>query len=257
MKTKISFFALAIVLIALASCQKDQDITPSTPSSSEEMVTPNPADTCNMQLKISSSSILNASNASQIPSAYFGSASDYKRYYTHMHQPDNTSCSWTSYVLCAAAIVNGSWRIYSMYPVTRSKVYVVKEYCDNSTDIDDVKLYPMEVENFYFNGVYRLRQSKNSTGRFTAIKQMINHLYVYRKPFIAIITRSNIGHYVVVWDIDWKCGGGGSTVYYTDPHDNPTGSWSTQKQSMSLTSFLDKMGPLNTYTNNYCALMLR
>lgn len=246
-----------ILLLAMASCQKEQTINPSVPSTTVDTGTPDPGDSGNGILKISSSTILNATSASQIPSAYFGSNSDYKTYYKHIHQPDNTSCSWTSYVLCAGAIVNGNWRIYSMYPVTSSKVYVVKQYCGNSSDIDQLKRYPINVESIYFNGIYRMKQSKNSTGRFNTIKDMLYHLFIFRKPFIAITLLNNIGHYVVVWDIDWKCGGTGSTIYYTDPHDNPTGSWASQKRSMSFTSFLDKMGPLNTYTSNYCALMLK
>ena len=85
---------------------------------------------------------------------------------------------------------------------------------------------------------------------------MLDHLYVYQRPFIAIITSGGIGHYVVAWDIDWKCGGTGSTIYYTDPLDAPT-SFSSQLKSMSFTTFLDKMGPLNNYTSSYCSLFLR
>lgn len=242
--------------VVTLSCEKEKDFFPG--QSEMTSITPPPdqgGDTTIDQTK--ASWILNATSANQIPSTYFTSHSKYKGiYYKHIHQPDGTSCSWTSYILCASSIVNGDWQA-TFYPVTSSKIYAFKNQCNGNSNIDTLKKYALKMDDIFFSSIYRLKESKNSTGRFNAIKQMLNHLYTYQKPFIAIITLNGIGHYVVVWDINWKVGGTGSIVYYTDPHDNPTGSWSTQKKSMNFTEFLDKMGPLNSYTNYYGALMPR
>jgi len=83
MKTK-SFIAMVIVLLfTLASCQKDQDTRVITPAS-QELASDNPIENGDMDLKISSSTILNATSASQIPSRTFKVSSVYKDAYIHL-----------------------------------------------------------------------------------------------------------------------------------------------------------------------------
>ena len=186
-------------------------------------------------------------------SAIFGSASIYKDAYIHLHQYDK-ECSWTSYVLCAAAIANGDFN-GCIYPATHDQITSVKTWCEGPY-IDYLRDYAEQKDNEYFSQPFLSKEEDNSAGRFVMVKNMLSHLYVYQKPFIAIITSNNVGHYVVVWDINWKCGGSQSVIYCTEPFDDPT-TFSSQLQSMSLTSFLDKMGPSNEYTSGYCALFLR
>ncbi len=248
---KKSIILAVTLLISLGACQKEP-INPSVPTTKVNSTTPDPGDS-GQQTKISSSTILNATSATQISSTFFTSKWAYKNKYTHITQYSG-ECSWTSYVICAAAIVNGDLGYYS-YPVTHTKITSVKNWCGN-TYIERLRDYANQKDNAYFGNVYLDKESKNTTGRFAMIKQMLYHLYLYQKPFVVIITNNNIGHYVVVWDIDWVCGGTGSTVYYTDPLDSPT-IFMSQVKTMNYTSFLDKMGPLNNYTSSYCALFLR
>jgi len=253
MKKFLCISLVTVLLFAMASCQKDQDIiTPSVPSTQVDTGKPDPGES-GQQFKTTSSSILNATSASQISSTFLTSKWAYKNKYVHTTQYSG-ECSWTSYVLCAAAIINGDLGYY-YYPVTHTKITYVKTWCGSSY-MERLRDYANIKDNLYFYNVSLCKESKNSTGRFNMTKQMLYHLYLYQKPFISIITSSNIGHYVVVWDIDWVCGGTGSTVYYTDPLDSPT-IFMSQVKTMSLTTFLDKMGPLNNYTSSYCSLFLR
>lgn len=266
-----NFIVLALFLLGLGSCQKEgippvtQETTSSrnTPSSDQpplpDMETFSTIDPWNDQspstanMKVSPSNIMSATNANQIASRFFSSASIYEDAYIHITQYDG-ECSWTSYVLCASAIANGNANA-CVYPATHDQITSVKTWCGDSY-IDQLQAYASQNDNAYFSDPSLFKEEKTSAGRFTMVKNMLYHLYVYQKPFIAIITSNSIGHYVVVWDIDWKCGGSQSLIYYTDPLDDPT-AFSSQLKSMSLTSFLNKMGPSNSYTSSYCALFLR
>lgn len=250
---------ICIVIIALCvgfnSCQKDEIALP-TPS---EMMTPQMMNNDSLDSpddighEKSGNYILNAYSANQIPARFFSSGSSYKNKYIHVKQYTG-ECSWTSYDLCAGAIVNGNFGSY-VYSVNHSKITSVKNWCGSSY-VERLRDYANQMDN-PFLGSYLSKEGKNSTGRFNTVKQMLNNLYTYQKPFIAIITNNNIGHYVVVWDIDWRAGVAGSTVYYTDPLDNPAGGFYSQRKSMDMHTFLDRMGPLNCYVSSYCALFLR
>jgi len=254
---KFIFIAIITLGVNFSACQKEKEIFP---NQSEMTTTPPPDQGDTIAGEPSSTGnpkaafILNATSASQIPSMYFYSGSCYKNKYTHVKQYSG-ECSWTSYVLCAGAIVNGNFGSY-VYTVNHPAITSVKNWC-RSSYIERLRDYANQMDGPYFGNVYLSKEYKTSTGRFNTIKQMLNHLYVYQKPFIAIITNNGIGHYVVVWDIDWKCGGTGSTVYYTDPLDYPASSFYSQRQGMNMTTFLDKMGPLNNYVSKYCALFLK
>jgi len=244
-------FMAIILLLCLGACQKEKEEI--SPVMDEVSSSVNNNDSSSVSTGDPKSYILNYTSASQIPSQFFTSKWAYKNKYVHIKQYSR-ECSWTSYVLAAAAIINGDLGYY-YYPVTHTKITSVKNWCGSSY-IERLEKYANQVDNNYFWSTYLCKEAKTSTGRFNMIKKMLDHLYVYQKPFIAIITHNGIGHYVVVWDIDWKCGGTGSTVYYTDPLDTPT-LFMSQVKTMSFTSFLDKMGPLNNYTSRYCALFLR
>jgi hypothetical protein len=190
-----------------------------------------------MQLKISSSTILNATSASQIPTQTFSVSSMYKNGYIHLHQPTGTSCSWTSYVLCTGAIGNAN--VY--YPVTLGQIAYVKQKCNNSISITKLRDF---ANNYDYNVVNCLLKATNdnSAGRFEIIKYMLAHLNSHHTPFVALALdeASGKGHYLVAWDIKWKVGGTGSTIYYTDPLDN-NGDYYSKVRSVSLTTFLNWM----------------
>ncbi len=243
---------LALLLIGLGSCRKEV-VSPVHQDEAPAMVSTPVDSSGSTSMGGLKSYIINYTSVGQIPSQFFTSKWAYKNKYVHITQYNN-ECSWTSYVLCSSAIINGDLGYY-YYPVNHTKITSVKNWCGNSY-IERLRDYANQKDNTYFWNTYLCKESKNTTGRFNMIKKMLDHIYTYQKPFIAIITHNTIGHYVVVWDIDWKCGVTGSTVYYTDPLDAPT-FFMAQVKTMNLTEFLDKMGPLNSYTSSYCALFLR
>lgn len=253
------FVFLAVMLLMIMSACQKEEISPAIEpdfTAVEENASSTIEDSLSsddVHLKISSSSILNATNANQISSFYFASAWKYRSKYQHIKQYSG-ECSWTSYVLATAAIVNGNLGWYH-YPVNHTKITQIKNWCGSSY-IERLRDYANQKDYTWFPSVYLCKKSKTSSGRFSMIKQMLYHLLVYQKPFLAIITRNGISHYVVVWNINWKQGGTGSYIYYTDPLDNPT-TFNYQLKSMSFSTFLDKMGPQNYTVSSYCALFLR
>jgi len=259
MKTKTSIIMVIILLFAMASCQKDQDITPSFPNT--ETTTDDAED---LHLKISSSSILNASNASQIPSQMFTTYSYYKSSYQHLKQeydPGYGKCSWTSYVIAAACIIKGNCSPCS-YPVSYAKVNAVRAACiGNSTPAYGAQITRLRwyCQNYDYLRLACTLESKYPSQRFTAVKLMLSHLNSYHSPFLVISTmytsQGAIGHYLIVHAIDWKVGGTGSSIYYTDCNTIASNSsYTSNLKSMSFTTFLDLMVAA---PSNYNMLFLR
>lgn len=249
MKKFFATLMVTILLFALASCQKDQDNLP-TPASTEDVVN------TDGQLKISSSTILNATSASQIPSQMFAVNPIYKTAYIHLLQYTG-ECSWTSYVLCTGAIARANGNSYA---ATHTKVTSVKNACN--THANQVNTDPEFIGNLdWYAGAYdagvinkQLRATPdNSTGRFQMTKYMLAHINSYHTPFVALALDpvSNKGHYLIAWSIDWKAGGTGSTVYYTNTLLSPQSTFNGNLKSTSLTTFLDWMrdNPKATYYN--------
>lgn len=240
MKTKISILTVIVLLFAMASCQKDQNIVPSTPSTSDMV---NPADSNaagDMQLKISSSTILNATSASQIPSQMFAVDLLYKLFYVHYQQPDNVSCSWTSYVNCISTIVAANHNYCYATPIStvrsRCKNYYPGRYQYGANHILALEWY---VSTYDYNQVNYSR--KSPTNRWEATKRMLAHINTYHTPFIVRSSSGNTGHYLVAFSIDWKQSESASTVYYTDCWYANAGSFDANIRSMSLYNFLNKM----------------
>lgn len=244
-----------LVIIVMVSCQKET-IQPqgiSSPSATDEYLQnahENYEPLWDEGPK--SGNILNATSSSQIPSQFFKAATKYKNAYVHVQQYSN-ECSWTSYTLAAGAIANGKGYTYN---VNHTKITYVKNWCGSSY-IERLYDFATQKDDWFLSNVYLSKEPKTSAGRFTTIKQMLYHIQTYKTPFPAIITHSGIGHYVVVWSIDWKCGGTGSTVYYTDPLDPVKATFDLQVKTMDYTTFLNKMGPNNPDVSRYCALFLR
>lgn len=260
---KIILSLTVAALFALASCQKDDDRVNAPQqagaSNNQEMIE-SPQSDLNYQndppqLKISSSTILNASNANQIPSQMFGVNPIYKTYYTHIKQRPG-ECSWTSYVICISDIVAANNNF--CYPTT---INTVKNRCVSHANAIGINEFRIDNLNWYA-GAYDASKigwslvSKSS--KFAAIKEMLNHINTYRTPFLVVSSIGGTGHYRVVFSIDWKKGESGSTIYYTDCN-YPSGaspgvvsnpSFSANYRSMDLTQFMSTMtGSFASYYN--------
>lgn len=257
MKTTI-YFAV-IVLISLSaiftSCQKDEDVLLEKNLSLTAPDNEGP-DSLTVEavgdLK-SSNYILNASSANNIPSKFFKVASKYKYSYQHLKQPTSNSCSWTNYVMCTGAIanVNGNY-----YPVNNNQVYLVRNRCNYSASIGALKNYARDYD--YNKTDYELKYTdKSSSGRFQMIKYMLAHINDHHTPFIALAMdqSSGVGHYLTVWSINWKQGGTGSTIYYTNSLCYPSSSFDGNLKSVSFTTFLNWMQS-NPSANKYNCLFL-
>ena len=266
MKKLILFFSVA-VLFALASCQKDNNGTygprssgsrgtTNSSGSSQEICEDSIIDNWDMEDEPfpfkSSSSILNASDADQIPSQFFKIDPLYKLNYNFIVQPDPHSCGWTSYVTAVGAIARGNGYSYSS---SSSKVYSVKSKCISITshhseneakDITILKKFANIYDNQYVYGRLVCKKD-NSSERFAAVKEMLNHINYYHTPFMVLSTfyyndGRKAGHYLVVLSINWKQGGSGSTVYYTDCGYGSNGpDLDNNLRSMNFTTFLDRM----------------
>ena len=239
MKKFLCISMVTILLFAMASCQKDQD-----------MRTPDPGDSGDVQFKTSSTSILSTTSANQVPIQMFAVNPMYKTAYYHYKQPDGISCSWTSYVNCINCIVTANNNYcYS------TAISTVKSRCQN--------YYPQASTNGsnsilaleWYAGKYDynlINYNRKSTGnRWDATKNMLAHINSYHSPFVVISSMDNVGHFRVVFSIDWKQSETTSTVYYTDCWYPNTGSFNTNLRSMSLYQFLNLMTTNSAYYNMF------
>ena len=267
MKTKVYLWlALIVMMFALASCQKDQNTNPPTPASQGAMVNP---DAGNPQLKISSSTILNATSASQIPSQFFKVDQIYKNSYIHLKQRP-AECSWTSYVMCVGSVARANNKTYS---TSLTQVSTVRDRCNAHAATfpsSSISSYGDYIGNLdWYAGAYdntkitrQFTAIQSNSGQFAAIKQMLAHINTYHTPFVVRSSINGEGHYRVVFSIDWRVGQTNSVVYYTDCNlpsgvaaGVPTNSGiEANLQSMDLTQFMSLM---IVGANNYNMLFIR
>ncbi|EAY29461.1 hypothetical protein [Microscilla marina] len=238
MKLFLKMGLLAVVLLTLESCSNTEVVKP-TKSNLQNI---------NHQLK---SSVLDAQTSNNIPSKFYRVNPVYKDAYVHLRQGYN-ECSWASYVLTTGAIARAKGRDYE---VTQNKISRVKDKCKekcHSSPDPFCGAYITDLEWFAQTWDYtnvsknRVSCSNNESGRFSMVKNMLNHIETKQTPFIAIGStfQSNgkrIGHYYIIWSIDWKRGGRGSTIYYTDPLDDVKPHFNNQIKAESFSTFLDKM----------------
>lgn len=219
-------YAIAFITLTILSVSCNQQ---------EETVKPQ---TVENLAKSNTKSILNARSSTDIPSKFYGVNQKYKRSYKHIRQ-GRDECSWTSYVMTTGAIANGNGRYY---PVSASQVAKVKSG-SGSSYISDIERYSRNYDSYLVTADVEAH-SKNSSGRFEMVKDMLYHIDTKRTPFVALGSTTGgrrIGHYYIVWSIDWKRGGTGSTVYYTDPLDYPQSNMDRQVKAMNFTTFLNLM----------------
>lgn len=267
MKTKFFLSLTLLGLMTLVSCELDQ-IVPEPDgqepvSFEKEMVVEESfQDTLENIVYASKGSseppytswIMKASSLKDIPSQRFDIDWKYKSAYQHFKQPDGYSCSWTSCMLSLGAIINAKWGGYN---ISKDKVYDIKKACKNSNRITALETY-IEDNHAIYVDPYRPNIGQNKT---YLIKQILNHLYVNRAPFMAIYTYTKmdgkiVGHYVVVHAIDWKKGGKNSTIYYSDPAKKAKSSYKDNLYAMELSDFIDGMLILPDDLRNYNLLFL-
>lgn len=258
---KTQFISVVILLgTIIASCKKEAPLpkstkteaSPSQDKEDDETEAPTIAEA-------RGTTISNANSANDIPSQFFKVATMYKNSYVHLHQYSG-ECSWTNYTLCAGAIARANGYTYA---ATHTKVTAVKSACIShvyGTPDDPAHILTI---NWYsgahdYNMVNRKIESTNPvTGRFEMIQYMLNHINNHHTPFLALAVDpgSGVGHYLTVWSIDWKVGGSGSTIYYTNTLASNGSTLSDNLKSTSLTKFLDWMRD-NPQANNYNCLFV-
>lgn len=201
-------------------------------------------------------SILSAQTANDIPTNFYRVSNVYKTNYIHLLQKSG-ECSWSNYVLCGGAIARAKGH---SYPATYAQITTVKTWCGSNSLITKLSNYCGSNDSNKLSRYLKV-ELNNSNGRFNMVKSMLDHINTKQTPFIVVssvpkISGGRIGHYFTVWSIDWKQGGTGSVIWYTNTLDGATGNFDTQVKNMDLSAFLDAMCPLNPDASYYNALYL-
>ncbi len=185
-----------------------------------------------------------------IPEYVFRCHENYKYSYRHIKQPDNSSCSWTSYVICAGNICSAFGQRY--YPVTLSQMNVVKRSCNGSSLITSLANYAITRDGLRARVV---SLPKYTTSYLSVIKEMMNILEIDRIPFLAITKSGTRAHYVIVYSIHWNGDLPGSKIYFTDPLDKDNGSFEKNVKSMDLDEFLYRMKTNSNSNYNFLQIL--
>jgi len=154
----------------------------------------------------------------------------YKNAYVHQKQKtyDGTGgCSWTSYVLAAAAIIRGKGNLN--YPDKAggydAKIQHCFDWCnvkDNQvsgsgrTGIATIESYCKKVDQNAGYPIQCVLQAFDKSNHQDAAERMVQHINSYHTPFLFIGAANGIGHYLICWTIDWSGSPATSIVYYTD-----------------------------------------
>lgn len=194
----------------------------------------------------------NSSNVGGIPARFYRVDPSYKNSYQHLQQRKGTDygeCSWTSYVITVACIYKANCWWNCSYPVSHAHVDQVKNtlvsrFGGNASRIDKLEWYAQNQDNNKIN-VYHSYIPHNGAydeyAKLRAIKAMFNHIDAYRTPFIVVSHRGSVGHYRIVFSINWSGKYSGSRIYYTDCYDSAASSFDGNLESMDLDSFLHSM----------------
>ncbi len=188
-----------------------------------------------------------------IPTYAFRCYDNYKWGYRHVKQPDGSSCSWTSYVICTGNIAKISGRNYS---VTSDQVYVVKDGCVGSKLVTSLRDYANNTDK----NVVKARTislQKSTTDCLGVFKQMMLLMYLNKTPFVTIAMSGNYTHYVTVYSIYWKVGVVGSKIYFTDSLDPDRGSFDQNVKYMDLWDFYCAMKNNSNSYYNFLELLPR
>lgn len=175
----------------------------------------------------------NAYSIWSIPNYAFRCYDNFKWSYRHVKQPNGTSCSWSSYVICTGNVAAVSGKDYQ---VDQDQVYIVRDGCNWSKMITALRDYANS-DDSYFVDARTIALKKSTTDYLSVFKQMMLLLYVNRTPFVTIVKSGKYTHYVTVYSIYWKRGLIGSKIYFTDSLDPDMGSFDQNVKSMNLLDF--------------------
>lgn len=263
MKTKVFVILICVFPFSFVSCEKDESVSVEIiqeenlvdieeelfslgefAPDADVLVAKNEASQKSLDLNV----IQNAKNYNDIPTKAYRCYDLFKPWYVHIRQPDNQSCSWTAYVICAGNIANAVWW---GYPQNVSKVYAVKSGCGSSKTITSLANYCNSVDkNNYYLRAQVLSNPKINSSYLDVIKRMLTLLEETKTPFVTIAKSGSKAHYVTVYSIHWKKGLKGSLIYFTDSLDPDRGSFNNNIKSMDLEDFLYSMkSNSNTYYN--------
>lgn len=195
----------------------------------------------------------NSISALSIPNYAFRCYDNYKWVYRHVKQPDGSSCSWSSYVICAgniAAVFNKN------YPVTIDQIYTVKEGCGNSKVITSLRNYANSTDKEFVRAK-TIALKKSTSNYLDVLKEMMLLLYVNKTPFVTIAMSGKYTHYVTVYSIYWKIGVVGSKIYFTDSLDPNRGSFDKNVKCMDLWDFYCQMRDNSNSYYNFLELLPR
>ena len=226
-KIKKLVYSLAVMVfavVAFSSCDKNEDYL-------QENVS--------LQKKIDSQKNLKL----RATETYYV-ALKYKNAYKHLAQY-NSECSWTAYTLAAAAVARGNNKNYASNLVSpsatdyRNKINHVRDE-SGSARVDSLASYA----NRYDKPNYSINVRIQSYDTFD--KAVFGFLGERKrgnqKPCIFIGSDNGIGHYFVLWDIEWNGTAANSSVYVTDPFKGSTSSLSSydeRKKSTNLQKILN------------------
>lgn len=139
----------------------------------------------------------------------------YKNAYVHVVQKTG-ECSWTNYVLAAASVIraHGDYNYPDKAGGYESKIQHCKDWC-GTTAMSKINSYVTEVDGKSYNisTKHHFTPDRNYT---KAAEIMLAHLQNNQTPLIYITSVNRIGHYVIIWSIDWYGSIENSTVWYTD-----------------------------------------
>ena len=213
-KVIFGLFVAMFAVVALSSCNKENDDTPVV---SETVATPSEEVVARD---------LSKQISPQAMSSYteYYVAQKYKNAYRHVKQGHN-ECSWTSYVLAAAAVARADGSSYpndKSYPEIddyKSKIAHAKR--NSSYYITSIESYSKRFDMPKYSTIKIRREAYNSYSDavvcFLGERQRGN-----QKPCIFISSAPSqnggkIGHYLILWDVMWNGDPATSFVNVTDP----------------------------------------
>ncbi|MDR0282308.1 MAG: hypothetical protein LBI53_03110 [Candidatus Peribacteria bacterium] len=170
----------------------------------------------------------------------------YKNAYYHVKQKTG-ECSWTNYVIAAAAVIRGKGN--TVYPYGagsyENKVQHCKNWTNSNTAITSIESYCKQVD---IVAGYPINCTRKAVSLKTdAADEMLSHISSKGTPFLYVGGVGGIGHYFTVWSIYWGGDIYNSDVYYTNTLDAPASTFAGQVKSQNLNTFLSSN--VNNYHN--------
>ncbi|MDR3124702.1 MAG: hypothetical protein LBU10_02325 [Endomicrobium sp.] len=221
-----------------SSCTKDEDVV-SVPTPAEKAI------------DVPSEDVSTRATTTE----YCYVAAIYKNAYKHLKQLSG-ECSWTSYTLTAAAVARGNGSNYPnniANPVEanyRSKITHVRTMCVDTSYIWKLEWYGQNVDHPAYSTISPYLVVREANEFDNAVYAFLAERRINQKPCIFLGSKGGIGHFYILWDLEWNGTAASSVVYYTDPDSGSTTSFSSyndRKNYMSLSSMLSTKLSGNKY----------